>query len=349
MGSKRVILPTLALSVLLAGFCLYLTVQPTEVRARPGASAPVSTGIASVSFVEGEALVRSQDGAWVPLRKGDVLSVGDAVRTGAQGRAELLLQNRRGRLRLDRGTELRLKGEKRERGPVAVGGRITSGSVWAALSRLSATDAPFVLDTPTVWAAAKGTVFRVHVLEDDWVRVSVYEGTAEAGYVGGEGEQASDEWMDLREVSVGQALKFVPGKPPVLEKIDLRSDWNDGWHRQDSVAEIPVQASRREAVRKALIRDLHDLNPDLYLSVEVELTGLEEQARRFRLEEARIRKIKIRSDTWDQLGAANKVDVLNETFSVLKQRYPNITRSVILEFDDGRPDLELKYALALKG
>ena len=90
------------------------------------------------------------------------------------------------------------------------------------------------------------------------------------------------------------------------------------------------------AVRKALIRKLNDLNPDLYLSVEVELKGLEDQMV-FQPDQARIRKIKIRSETWDSLKAGNKVDILNATFTILKQRYPNITRSVILQFDDGRP------------
>ncbi len=59
--------------------------------------------------------------------------------------------------------------------------------------------------------------------------------------------------------------------------------------------------------------------------------------------------LKIRSDTWDNLQAAHKVQVLNETFNRLKQRYPQMMHSVVLEFDDGRPDLELKYGLRMNG
>tara|TARA_Y100000588_G_scaffold383490_1_gene472929 strand:+ start:3129 stop:3260 length:132 start_codon:yes stop_codon:yes gene_type:complete len=42
------------------------------------------------------------------------------------------------------------------------------------------------------------------------------------------------------------------------------------------------------------------------------------------------------------------VELVNDTFDVLKRRYPGIENTVVLEFDDARPELQLKYALDLR-
>ena len=39
-----------------------------------------------------------------------------------------------------------------------------------------------------------------------------------------------------------------------------------------------------------------------------------------------------------------KVQLLKDTFYVLKERYPQVLETVVLEFDDNRPRLVLKYA-----
>lgn len=345
MAFKRTFFPTLTLTFLLVGFCVYLAMQPVEVTARP--ELPERQEIALVSYLEGRVEARRPGGkTWMRLRRGDRLVANEVIRTGEDGRVELTLNHPQGRLRLDRETVMVLQGVQKGVRSVATGGWIETGSVWAALSPIRSLSKPFVLDTPTIRTAAKGTVYRVHVKGEGWVRVAVYEGVVETGFL--QKDAAPEGWAGMKEVLVGQALRFAPRTTPVLEKIDLRADWSDGWqHWAIDLVEAP-QVEHQAAVRKALIRKLNDLNPDLYLSVEVELKGLEDQMV-FQPDQARIRKIKIRSETWDSLKAGNKVDILNATFTILKQRYPNITRSVILEFDDGRPDLELRYAMGLKG
>ncbi len=86
--------------------------------------------------------------------------------------------------------------------------------------------------------------------------------------------------------------------------------------------------------------------PEIYLGVEIELTGRATNETTFKTEKARIRKIRVKSAKWDDLLPARKAQLLNDTFYVLKERYPNILETIVLEFDDDRPRLSLKYSTA---
>ena len=341
MQGQRVFLPTIVLSMLLTGFCVYMAVKPAEVRAR--SEAPKSLGVAYVSFVEGDATVSQKNETERKLKKGQSVFPGDVVRTGLNGRLELALRIPDGRLRLDRETTLTLWGNTQGARAIATGGIVSQGSVWAGLSPKRKLENPFVLDTETLRASAKGTIFRVEALNEGRVRVSVYDGTVATASAHKSG------WEGVREISAGQALKMLPGQVPVVEKIDLREDWSDGWGSHQDVPVAFGGQSKEKQISRSLIKDLHSINPDLYMSVEVEVQGLENQKKRFLAKSAQIRKLKIRADTWDGLQASHKVRVLNETFDRLKQRYPKMMHSVVLEFDDGRPDLALRYALKMNG
>ncbi len=342
-------LATLALSLVLVGFCMYVTVRPAEIRPRP-ASKKSPPGVASISFVEGQAEIRSPGGVWTPARRGDLLRPGDAIRTGVDGRMELRLRDLPGRLRLDRETVFSLWGDRRDE--PAAGGRVTKGSVWADVGAWKAGGNRFVLDSPTARASAEEAVFQMHVLRPDSVQLSVYDGVARAGFSGGRtgGTAAGNLERAQQPVLVGQALTLVPGRAPVLSRVDPQGDWTNGWRNPSAEARRwPEESGGARPRVTALRRDLREINPEVYLSVEVELKGRQRGDAPFRPEEVRLRKIQIRSQTWDSLAPAKKVDLLNETFTFLKGRYPNIKHSVILKFDDGRPDLELKYASSLKG
>ncbi len=43
------------------------------------------------------------------------------------------------------------------------------------------------------------------------------------------------------------------------------------------------------------------------------------------------------------MGSTDKVVILNSTFSFLRKKFPYLTRTVRLIFDDGRPDLDLRF------
>lgn len=110
-----------------------------------------------------------------------------------------------------------------------------------------------------------------------------------------------------------------------------------------AVVDGVVEASEPRRLTKAI----RDLSPAIYLGIELELEG-QGSGERFQASKARIRKIRVRSSAWDRLRPDKKVDLLNETFDVLNRRYPGIKNTVVLEFDDARPGLELRYAMDLR-
>lgn len=334
MRSRQFLLPTFLFSLFLLGFCAYLPLRPGQTRARTAEKKPLP-GSASISFIQGKVEVQKQEETWQDARLGEVLVPGDAIRT-AEGRAELLLWDGRGRFRLDRETGLTLLEGGRW------GGRVEQGSVWAEVSPWNDEQGGIVLESSVASGFAEDAVFRIHIPKSDSSVVSVYDGLAKVTFPGNGG--AEQGWKGARTVSVGQSLALVPGRDPVVGKIDLRGDWNDGWQREEDPRQ---QIARSWPEVKAFNRDLREINSEVYLSVDVELRGRE--AHQVLMDQARIRRFRIRSRTWDHLDAQEKVEVLQETFNLLKREYPNITPLVVLEFDDGRPDLELKYATSLKG
>ena len=63
------------------------------------------------------------------------------------------------------------------------------------------------------------------------------------------------------------------------------------------------------------------------------------------LESTFVRTIEIfvKPAPWDHMSGSEKVDLLHQTFDLLKTRYPEIPLFVKLRFGSGREDLELKF------
>jgi hypothetical protein len=164
---------------------------------------------------------------------------------------------------------------------------------------------------------------------DDSSRLAVYQGEVDLNgrtLVGGDGV-----------VVIGDVLtRFGVGV-----EDDLRDGWRDVVHEALSTHDGFIEQSPQALM---LTQDLRDLSPEIYLGVEVELTCSSNKDD-FEAEMARIRKIRVKSAKWDGMLADKKVKLLNNTFQVLKERYPTIL-TVVLEFDDNRPNLSLKYAAA---
>jgi hypothetical protein len=341
MTTRRIFLPTLLLSLVLAVALAYLAGRPAELRARTTDKDAPRPG-AMISFVAGDVEVRFGAGPWRSARRGQTLTPGTTIRTGANGRAELILRKMVGRLRLDRNTRFALRQDG-----LAVSGRVESGSVWTELGQNRSGDPAFALGTGDVTATASNATYRVHAVRPDSVRVSVYRGqTTVAGHKPGDGTALHAEGQEL---SAGQALAVFQGNRYRLEEVGLDEDWSDGWLRLEGTAPLEYGAgtARKTAGPIAPLREeLTDISPDIYVSVQLELTGTKAKTAALRPEQVQIRRIRIRSRQWDSLEPAMKVDLLNDTFSLLKGRYPGMLHSVVLEFDDGRPDLALKYGSA---
>ena len=54
-------------------------------------------------------------------------------------------------------------------------------------------------------------------------------------------------------------------------------------------------------------------------------------------------EFQVKAKRWDEMAAGDKVTVLNRTFDFLKNTFPSLTQTVRLVFDDGRPNLDLRF------
>jgi hypothetical protein len=323
MGNPKHYIPILAALLLLCGLGFASTPSVDQHKAAFVQLVPVR-GV--VTFSEGKVEIRRQGGDWEALYSADRVRPDDSLRTADDGRAEISWGNPRRVIRVERASAVGLKGAAKGNRLVLVGASVDSGAVWA---RILDQGRPFALESPTLRADAQEATLSLRV-SDEASRLSVYRGDIR---VGG------------REVGAGNGLQVSAQGIEGFE-VSAEDDLRDGWCNivQETFEAAPSQSS--PMVTKLLSKDLRDLSPEIYLGVEVELTGRAAAGREFEAGVARIRKIRVRSEKWDNLLPDHKVRLLNETFTVLKERYPVIMETMVLEFDDHRPMLSLKYAAA---
>lgn len=280
-----------------------------------------------VTFAEGNVEVRRRESGWEPLYAGDSVRPDDSLRTRSDGRVEVSWTDPIRILRVERESVVALGGTAVGNRLILVGARVDLGAVW---TKVVGKRRPFVLSSPSIHSTFARATLAIRV-EDESSRLAVYQGQVD---------------LDDRSLTGGQGIEVsAEGIQPF--DVATEDDLRDGWRDIVSVA-LPADTTRTgwTPETQRLTRDLRDLSPEIYLGVEIELTGRATDQRAFETEEARIRKIRVKSAKWDNMLPARKVQLLNDTFYVLKQRYPNILETIVLEFDDDRPRLSLKYAAA---
>ena len=185
------------------------------------------------------------------------------------------------------------------------------------------------------------------MLKADLQELSVYDGKVLVT-LPGEAPPGQSKSSEVRHrVASSRVLSMRSGWAPIWADLDPDDDWRDGWKRRTEASSLR-QVAVQQTVRGPVHRTIRDINPEVYLSVEVEMNGAEDRSEQ-KAAQVQIQKIKIRSENWDRLRPDRKVKLLNETFYLLKGRYPGIDHSVVLEFDDGRPNLRLLYPALLQG
>ncbi|MEE2753709.1 MAG: hypothetical protein VX910_06970 [Candidatus Latescibacterota bacterium] len=287
---------------------------------------PIISERGVVTFAEGRVEIRREDAEWEQLYTGDCASAEDSIRTSSKGRTEVSWGNPRRLLRIERESIVALSGANFGNRLVLVGARVDKGAVWVEVhgKRLS-----FTLSSPSVRSIFQKAMVSLRVA-DDSSRLAVYQGEVDLNgqnLVGGDGV-------------------FVTGDVLNRFSVGVEDDLRDGW--RDVVNETLITHdgfTEQSSQVLMLTQDLRNLSPEIYLGVEVELTGSSNKED-FEAEIARIRKIRVKSVKWDGLLARKKIKLLNDTFRVLKESYPVILSTVVIEFDDKRPNLSLKYAAA---
>lgn len=134
---------------------------------------------AVLTFMDGEVSYRrpQQNPAFVAARPNLVLRSGDEIKTGKNGRAELVLDNR-SVLRLDANSHLRIEDLRRASGYQAKF-EFAVGSLWTRISKLFQQKPQIDVEFPTAIAGVQGTTYRSVVAPDSSTTVRVYDGTVE--------------------------------------------------------------------------------------------------------------------------------------------------------------------------
>jgi hypothetical protein len=177
---------------------------------------------AVVDAVQGTAdLLVHGRGKPVPLQVGRLVRAGDVVRTGRNSSVELRWVRWVGGMRIKIGPETRFtvkkatvnRSTKEEESRL----RVDLGRIWVRLRQALRGRSKFEVETPTVVAAVRGTVFSVLVDAAGASRVQVYEG--QVSIKGASGAAATLSAASETTVSAEQrALETRPLTPAQLEQ-----------------------------------------------------------------------------------------------------------------------------------
>jgi hypothetical protein len=182
-----------------------------------------------VDVVEGkvEVLVHGR-GDPVPLEVGELVRAGDVIRTGSGSLVELRWVRWAGgmRIKIGENTHFRVIRSITNRKTKETNARLglDLGKIWVRVREALTGKSKFEVETPTVVAAVRGTVFSVAVAEDGTSQVEVLEGEVAVARRDGPGTILTG----------GSHSHFSPGQQAV-ETRPLAGDEMEAWMRQASL------------------------------------------------------------------------------------------------------------------
>lgn len=206
----------------------------------------ISAKAGGVNFIEGKVAIVRKEGKSGYLLKSDTIEVGDKISTGADGKAEILL-NPGSYIRLAANSEfeflttslddLRLK--------------LTRGS--AMLEVFADKDYAVSVTTPNAqFTAVKSGVYRVDVLSDGSSNLEVWEGRAQIG---------------TTEVKEGRAATVINGQTAITKFDRDEKDTLETWskNRAKELTKINARLERRN-LRNTLVSGFQSNSWNMYNS-----------------------------------------------------------------------------------
>jgi hypothetical protein len=229
---------------------IYVSAQDPKIAAAAGDKYVISAKAGGVNFVTGEVSVARKEGKSGLLLAGDELNTGDRVTTGADGKAEILL-NPGSYLRVGGGASFEFVSTSLDDLKI----KLVSGS--AVLEVIAADDFRVSLEMPhSLVVLTRSGVFRLDVLEDGSSKLSVFKGKVPYGPDG------KDELKSGRSVVLGGSARVEVSKFDTDARDDL-----DTWSR-DRAKELTKLNAKLEnkRLRNQLMNSYNQRGWNLYNS-----------------------------------------------------------------------------------
>lgn len=210
---KKNLLVAVTVAVFGLLFSNFAFAQSDQVIAAAGNNYVISARAGGVNFIEGTVSIVRKDGKSGTLLKTDTIEVGDKVTTGADGRAEILL-NPGSFVRIGANTEFEFQSTDLENLKL----KLSAGS--AIFEVYADNEFKVTLDLPANdIELTKSGVYRVDILSDGRERIAVWKGKVFVG----------DDKLDKTEVTAGNEV-FLKGTTATLAKFDRKNkDAFDLW------------------------------------------------------------------------------------------------------------------------
>ena len=174
----------------------------------------LATDSAVVTSLYGNVQVRHGTSGYTAAKLNEALVSGDAIKTGADSRAELSVGNG-GYVRMDESSQLLLTHIQSD-GATSL--QALMGGVWVTLENALTGNSRFEVNMPSAVASVKGTVFRCQVDEDGASETFVYEGEVDV--------QSGDEQLIVKP---NESTRVVRGLKFAMRRMDLAGDDEKPW------------------------------------------------------------------------------------------------------------------------
>lgn len=220
--------------------------QDSRVVSAAGDKYVISAKAGGVNYTEGRVVIARKEGRSGQLLKGDDIQIGDRVETGADGRAEILL-NPGSFMRVDRETSFSFVSTSLDDLKI----HLNSGS--AIFEVIADDDFKVSVKAPkSNIDLIRSGVYRVDVAADGGAKISVWKGTAFVG-------------SDKAEVKAGK-VATVSGETAVVAKFDRdQKDALDAWSKDRAKELTKVNASlQRRVVRDSLLNSFNSRGWNMY-------------------------------------------------------------------------------------
>lgn len=162
-------------------------VPQVSAKRNPQRTIQLASQRAVVTLVKGTGTIRRANGTTETLAPNRFLGKGDAIATGNDGYAEIIIDNQ-SVLRLHKDTEIRLSSiqeprsaSSKDQRPFVTRLALVRGKTWTHVQKWAGGIVNYQIQLPTAIAGVHGTVFETEVLADSTGSVAVVEGEVGVG------------------------------------------------------------------------------------------------------------------------------------------------------------------------